>query len=191
MATVNVTTTTADTFKAMAHPLRIRMLELISGTPMTASMLATTLGESTGSTSYHLRQLERHGLIREDEERGTRRERWWKAVGPQAISAEVLRGDPTSARILGESVIGRWNREVERFYNAVVADTLPRDVAEASGLRRARLHLTTAEMGQFGDELMELLERWHAAPGHTDPARPGVMPVIAQFAVFPEMEEES
>ncbi|NCD20818.1 MAG: ArsR family transcriptional regulator, partial [Actinobacteria bacterium] len=51
----DATPATTDMFKAMAHPLRIRILELIGSTPMTASMLAERTGESTGSTSYHLR----------------------------------------------------------------------------------------------------------------------------------------
>ena len=46
--------------------------------PQTASSLAERLGESSGSTSYHLRALAKHDLIREVEDRGTGRERWWE-----------------------------------------------------------------------------------------------------------------
>src|SRR3954471_15102943 len=65
--------------KALAHPLRVRLLETLSRYgAQTASNLAARLGESSGSTSYHLRQLARHGLVREVEGRGTARERWWE-----------------------------------------------------------------------------------------------------------------
>lgn len=72
----------AATLKAFAHPLRMRMYNhLKDHGAATASMLAEAMGESTGQTSYHLRQLARHGLIEEDAGRGTARERWWEAKG--------------------------------------------------------------------------------------------------------------
>ena len=64
--------------RALAHPLRLRMLESLSDGPATASMLARELGESSGATSYHLRALAAAGLIVEDLERRKGRERWWK-----------------------------------------------------------------------------------------------------------------
>ena len=69
---------TGREIRALAHPLRIRMLELLREEPATASILARRLDESTGATSYHLRELERFGFIEEDTERGTGRERWWR-----------------------------------------------------------------------------------------------------------------
>lgn len=50
------------------------------GGPATASQLAQRLGESSGATSYHLRQLAEYGFVEDDPERGKGRERWWKAV---------------------------------------------------------------------------------------------------------------
>ena len=48
--------------------------------PATSAALARRLGESTGATSYHLRQLARYGLIEEEGERGNGRQRWWRAA---------------------------------------------------------------------------------------------------------------
>ncbi|MFJ4045485.1 ArsR/SmtB family transcription factor [Microbacterium sp. NPDC089987] len=64
--------------KALAHPLRVRIYDLLSERgPQTASSLAALIGETSGATSYHLRALAAHDLIREVPERGTARERWW------------------------------------------------------------------------------------------------------------------
>lgn len=85
--------------KALAHPLRVRMLgTLRSNGPATATQLAQRLGESTGTTSWHLRQLAEHGFIEEDPDRGTKRDRWWRpktrytqlAVGDFAEQPELL-----------------------------------------------------------------------------------------------------
>mgnify|MGYP001610194323 CR=1 FL=1 len=65
--------------KALAHPLRVQIYDLLSRCGgRAASSLAERLGESSGATSYHLRALAKHQLIREVEGRGTARERWWE-----------------------------------------------------------------------------------------------------------------
>jgi len=80
---VDVTSITPSpsALKALAHPVRLRMLGLlrIEG-PATATTLATRLGLNTGATSYHLRQLAQHGFVVEDAERGNGRDRWWAAA---------------------------------------------------------------------------------------------------------------
>ena len=51
--------------RALAHPLRVQIYDILSQYgPQTASSLAEKLGESSGSTSYHLRALAKHDLIR-------------------------------------------------------------------------------------------------------------------------------
>ncbi len=74
-------TPTAHQLRALTHPVRLRMLGYLRlDGPATATTLALRLGLNTGATSYHLRQLAQHGFVVDDEERGTGRERWWKAA---------------------------------------------------------------------------------------------------------------
>ena len=68
----------AKEIRALAHPLRLRMLESLTDGPATASMLARELGESSGATSYHLRALAAAGLVVEDVGLRKGRERWWR-----------------------------------------------------------------------------------------------------------------
>lgn len=69
------------TLRGLAHPLRVQLLtKLRADGPATASQLAAALGESSGATSYHLRQLASYGFIEDAPEHGKGRERWWKAV---------------------------------------------------------------------------------------------------------------
>ncbi|MEV0688654.1 winged helix-turn-helix domain-containing protein [Streptomyces sp. NPDC050388] len=71
----------ARSLRGLAHPLRMRLLNALRhGGPATASQLAAKLGESSGATSYHLRQLAAHGFVEDAPERGKGRERWWQAV---------------------------------------------------------------------------------------------------------------
>jgi DNA-binding MarR family transcriptional regulator len=57
--------------KAFSHPLRRG--------PATATTLAAELGVNTGTTSYHLRELTKHGFVEENPGTGHGRERWWRA----------------------------------------------------------------------------------------------------------------
>src|SRR3954464_4581626 len=75
-----VQVTDVRALRALAHPLRSKLLaELRLHGPATASRLGRAIGESSGSTSYHLRQLAAYGFVEEVEGGGTTRERWWRA----------------------------------------------------------------------------------------------------------------
>ncbi|MFD8573144.1 ArsR/SmtB family transcription factor [Streptomyces sp. NPDC059639] len=87
----------ARSLRGLAHPLRMRLLDALRfDGPATASQLAEKLDESSGATSYHLRQLAAHGFVEDDPERGKGRERWWKAVyrGLSVDSALLQDEDP-------------------------------------------------------------------------------------------------
>ncbi|MFC8538544.1 ArsR/SmtB family transcription factor [Streptomyces sp. NPDC057249] len=76
-----IRTLDARSLRGLAHPLRMRLLDALRfDGPATASQLAAKLGESSGATSYHLRQLAAHGFIKDAPEHGKGRERWWQAV---------------------------------------------------------------------------------------------------------------
>ena len=54
----------AQTLRALAHPLRLKLLELVSlRGPLTASQCAPLVGESPSSCSFHLRQLAKYGYV--------------------------------------------------------------------------------------------------------------------------------
>src|SRR4051795_2876431 len=49
--------------RAYAHPIRLRLLGLLRRHgPLTATQAAARLGESSGTTSFHLRQLAKYGF---------------------------------------------------------------------------------------------------------------------------------
>ena len=50
--------------KALSHPTRLRILTVMSDTkPVTVGQIAEQLGESAGTVSYHLKQLEKAGFV--------------------------------------------------------------------------------------------------------------------------------
>ncbi|WP_405798952.1 ArsR/SmtB family transcription factor [Streptomyces sp. NBC_01506] len=91
----DVRTLDPRSLRGLAHPLRMRLLVALRHYgPATASQLAERLGESSGATSYHLRQLANHGFVADDPERGKGRERWWKAEDKGVMVDNALYHDP-------------------------------------------------------------------------------------------------
>src|SRR6201984_1021816 len=66
--------------RAYAHPVRMALMGLLrTEGPLTATRAAELLGESSGTCSFHLRQLAKYGLV-EEAGGGTGREKPWRAT---------------------------------------------------------------------------------------------------------------
>jgi len=66
--------------RAYAHPVRGKLVGLLRRRgPLTATQAAELLGESSGTTSFHLRQLAKYGLA-EEAPGGRGREKPWQAT---------------------------------------------------------------------------------------------------------------
>ena len=84
-AEVRKVVTDVRVLAALAHPARVRLLNhLVEVGPSTATECAAVAGVTPSACSYHLRHLERFGLVeRTDPADGAAadgRERWWRAA---------------------------------------------------------------------------------------------------------------
>jgi len=172
--------------KALAHPLRVQLVEELSAYgPSTASALAERLGESSGATSYHLRQLEKHGFVREDATRGTGRERWWERV-PQSIDVELERDADPAERAASELVLGEWQRSRERRIREFLAhgaDDLGTEWMDASTVTTSNLPLTKEQSSALVAELTVVLEKYRGM--YRGQRAEGARPFQIQVDVFP------
>ena len=178
----------AAALKALAHPLRVDLFDrLAMFGAATASQLGEALGESSGATSYHLRQLARHGFIEEDPDRGTARERYWRVV-PGGVTMNPTDFDENSAEFEAGTLVARQMTE-QRFRH--VDDFLrrgPRDFGTewvgASALMSARSTMTAEELQAVSFEIASaidaVLDRYRDR-GHIAGARP----VTLHFNAFP------
>jgi DNA-binding transcriptional ArsR family regulator len=179
-----------DSLKALAHPLRVQLLDALSVYgQFTASGLAERLGESSGATSYHLRQLERHGFVREVEGKGTGRERWWERVpGGISLNTADVATSP-AAKAASQSVMRQW----ERNRSALLADfqergfdVLPRYWIESSNISTANLRVTAEQLKELVEAMDERLNEFIAKYRGQD--APGSRPVQIHFNAFPVLD---
>jgi DNA-binding transcriptional ArsR family regulator len=181
----------ARSLRGLAHPLRVRLLGLLrEHGPATASSLARTVGESSGVTSYHLRQLEAYGFVVDDDTpRASRRERWWRAAHRTTV-LETLESDDVETTML----VDEYLRSIAHGY----ADRLLRF---ADGLPALRTTLggawaETADLSDWAvvvtpEQALELDRAIHALLAalpqhHLDVALPdGTQRVVVQLQVMP------
>jgi DNA-binding transcriptional ArsR family regulator len=168
--------------RVLAHPLRMQMLDLLQADGCaTATGLGRRLGESSGTTSWHLRQLAEVGLVEEVTERGNKRERWWRSVHESVgvRSADFI-DDPDLAGPLNV-----YNQTaVEQRYQAQVqfVSELPQWMDRWKGKARIRdgwLSLTPDEAAALSAEVGALVDRYRRPP------RPNDDMVVYQWAAFP------
>jgi DNA-binding transcriptional ArsR family regulator len=178
--------------KALAHPLRLQLFELVRREgPATSTSLAKRLNETSGATSYHLRQLHRAGLIEEDADRGTGRERWWRSAQRRiAVRASALPDEPdTQAAVLwfAREIQRRRNAWVERWFDT--HRQWPQEWRDASVDSSAEFRTTPEQLAALRDEVFEVIER-HRAEAERDEA-PDSERVVVMFYAFPQPPTES
>jgi DNA-binding transcriptional ArsR family regulator len=164
--------------RALSHPLRVRLLDLLRFEgPSTATLLAQRVGESSGATSYHLRQLARHGFI-EEEQRDRRRERWWRHRERRV----VVPGAPGGL----SGLLAQEAQALDRY----LADgsTSPEWDAVAFLYARA-LRLTPGELDALRQGIEALLEPLRRADADDHPA--DAMPVRVLALGLPHTQEDS
>jgi DNA-binding transcriptional ArsR family regulator len=84
---------TVAEMRALAHPLRLRLLELFAEAPRTTKQAADLLGEPPTRLYHHVAALERAGLLRLKETRKNRgtTEKWYEAIARTIGSSTPVR----------------------------------------------------------------------------------------------------
>ncbi|GAA3095503.1 hypothetical protein GCM10010520_46530 [Rhizobium viscosum] len=172
--------------KALAHPVRLRMLGMlrIDG-PATATQLATRLGLNSGATSYHLRQLAQYGFI-EDAPGPSRRDRWWRAcheitsVPPAETEGEAFDMDVAFTQAILSLQVDQMQRAVEEYAE------LPLAWRKASTASDIIIPLTPQKAEALTKRLNDLLmEVMSEAPPLGKPLPSGTVPFTVMLHAFP------
>jgi DNA-binding transcriptional ArsR family regulator len=156
--------------RALAHPLRVEILQVLSSDgPSTSTRLAARIGVRSGSTSWHLTKLAEAGLVVEDPERGTLRERWWQAASPGWwMDAAAYLGDEgtnVEATLVLSSVIRQHLRRAEQF----LGEDWPEEWRRAWILETALpMRLTPQRLTELGKRLRSVLRDFSAYSNEVD-----------------------
>ncbi|WP_070196068.1 helix-turn-helix domain-containing protein [Streptomyces oceani] len=158
--------------RALAHPLRLRLLSLLTAAPYSAAEAARALDETQANVSYHLRKLYAAGLldlVAEESVRGGRAKRY--------------QHDPDSGERLGTG-----SPEDHRMLAAVLGEELSRRTAhrlpDSRGeLTDAELWLAPEDWERVRELARELSVELHNAA--RPPGTPEAVRVSAMLLMFP------
>ncbi|MGP4027896.1 ArsR/SmtB family transcription factor [Actinomadura sp. 3N407] len=170
--------------RLLAHPLRRRIAEILRRGPVSSTTLARELGQSTGSTSYHLRQLAKHGFVEEVPELARGRERWWRAVPADRRLPPYSEQSPP----MREAVEDLTRLELANELDALTRFQEQRDGmgpwADALLFSFSTITLTPEQVRPFFEEYIALLYRYKHAD---DDPPPDARTLHARFLAFPEV----
>lgn len=185
----------AAALKAMAHPLRVQIMRILQlRKRASVTSLADELGETTGATSYHLRQLAKFGFVEEfepddetsdgDTETPTagRKQRWWRMSVDQIhiTGFEFMRNEDTreaAGFLLREFQADRSRRLANWF---ATGTQWPEEWQRASSDMDGRLDLNPKQARALADEMAELITKYR----RLKPGR-GARTIDVQYAIFP------
>jgi DNA-binding transcriptional ArsR family regulator len=149
-----VVLTDAADIKALTHPARLAVIdEFFSGRELTATECAEIAQVSPSAMSYHLRALEKVGIIERSEASGDGRERPWRAAGSELLvsPASAVAANAATA-VLAGNALETIRRELDVWATRSAADeTQWRDLGT---LASSRMWLTADEVR----ELVAVLE---------------------------------
>jgi predicted ArsR family transcriptional regulator len=144
--------------RAYAHPVRMALVGLLrTEGPLTATRAADLLGESSGTCSFHLRQLAKYGLV-EEAGGGTGREKPWRATA-LSTSWEAAPGNPELAAatsMLNTVIAERYFEQVMRWLDSSQHEA--KEWQQAALLGDRFMYLTADELTEIGARVRELLD---------------------------------
>ena len=157
-------------YKALSNPVRRDILSYLGQhAEANSTSVAKALGESTGTTSYHLRKLADLNLIAEIEERSNGRERWWKSLMKDIYTPPGLEMTPDER----EAAIKLGALKMSHDLSLVVSAYTGYDDADGwNQIYRSGLHLTKEQIASFVEEYQALVWKYVSEPGrHPQGAR--------------------
>jgi hypothetical protein len=172
--------------RAYAHPVRMALVGLLrTEGPLTATRAGELLGESSGTCSFHLRQLAKYGLV-EEAGGGTGREKPWRATTTSTDWDATGDGTPESAAATGllASVIAeRYFEQLARWLEASPDE--PQEWRQAALLGDRVLYVTPAELAELGDRVRGVPDLYFARIGRPARRPPGARQVSWLSIAFP------
>jgi len=132
--------------RALAHPARLAVLDALSGgVELTATQMAERAGVSPSAMSYHLRALEKWGIVERAESDGDGRERPWRAY-PGGWGIEALPDAATAAATSAVTglLMSRLSQELSEWF--AEERTQPKQWRDVSGVDNRAQWFTAEEL---------------------------------------------
>ena len=181
--------TTLDQVHTLADPLRVRILDRLRHEPMTVKMLGTELGEAPAKVHYHVRELERIGVIRlvETREKGGVLEKYYRAIAHNySILKDLLYNSQPNEL---NAIVQEYFQVVQRGLTAALAQYHEHpDRHLPISISNGAIWATEEEFRALLGRISELVESYQA-PRHLESEQEWTLDVIGHSAA-PEPDQK-
>ncbi|MGA9596592.1 MAG: winged helix-turn-helix domain-containing protein [Acidimicrobiia bacterium] len=174
--------------RALTHPLRLELLDVLRDGPATATECAEQTGESVASCSFHLRMLAKYDFIELAERRG--REKPWRLASP-GLDIRPGEDDPESLQATAGAALLYVEHAAESLRASIWAfGGESREWVDATAVTQHQFWATAAELLEVSETLASLTDRFDAR--NVDPSlRPeGARPVRVFAAAHVDVNKE-
>ena len=172
-----------ELYKTLTNPVRRRILDYIAKhREANSTSVAGALGESTGTTSYHLRKLAEQHLIEEVPERSGGRERWWRLLPFEHVMAAPAQRTPAEEGALAEWNTQRLSFDIDLYIRALAEYDGPGGWVQA---QRTGTWMTREGVHALYAEYLDLLRK-HSYTEELAP--PDARQMAVRFLAIPQEE---
>jgi len=172
-----------DALRLLAHPLRRRIEKELRRGPVTATSLAKALGESTGLTSYHLRELARHGFVEEVPHLRRGRERWWQFAPKDRRFPPLSEQSAEMRAMLVDLQRRQFLDDFGRFLQGVEESDGTGGWSDAYPFSTATIDVDVDQFREFFEKYIALLYEYKGQP------RPGARTVQVRLFAYPDPDQ--
>ena len=154
-----------EQLRAIADMLRLRIFEILQQKPMTVTQLGEELGEAPAKVHYHVRELEKVGLLRlvETREKGGILEKYYQPIAREiSVEKSLLSAPPDEALAMTGSLL---NQMKDGFQGAFREALKQKDTKPRVSLSYTRLYLTSEEQEQLHKRIAELIKPFEVKRG--------------------------
>jgi DNA-binding transcriptional ArsR family regulator len=154
-----------EQLRAVADMLRLRIIELLQKKPMTVTQLGEELGEAPAKVHYHVRELEKVGLLRlvARREKGGILEKYYQPIAREiSVEKSLLSAPPDEAL----AMTGVWLNQIkDGFQRALRLALEQKDVKPRMALGLTRLYVTAEEHEQLCKQIIDIIKSYENRRG--------------------------
>lgn len=151
--------------RALAHGVRLQVIEELfdSDDSFTATELGRKFGLTPSAMSYHLRSLERWGLVRRAQGNGDGRERHWRSAGSHlTIDTSEASANPAALGFVDMQINQlreRMSKHLSRPGESLKGQSL-QEARRLPATNQGSAWLTAAQRAEIADQVWELITRF-------------------------------
>ncbi len=169
-----------EQLRAIADMLRVRIVDLLQKKPMTVTQLGEELGMAPAKVHYHVRELEKVGLLRlaETREKGGILEKYYQPIAREiSVEKSLLSAPPDEALAMISALL---NQIKDGFQQAFRRALEQKEVKPNMGIGITHIYLSPEEQEQLCKQIGELLKPYEERRGIE-----GEQEMVSSLIIYP------